>query len=63
MSEMREGKWDWRGMWNARTEICLKKKSFSKILKEKDKFGELSVEGGNIKMGLIKSVICECVRA
>jgi hypothetical protein len=25
MTEMRAGIWDWRGMWNARREICLEK--------------------------------------
>jgi hypothetical protein len=70
MTEMREGKWDWRGMWNARREIKkkdlledsegkrqiwraergreaekLKKNICSKILKGKDKFGELGVDG------------------
>ena len=50
MTELREGKWDWRGMWNARREICLKEKICSKILKGKDKFGEPSVDGGNINL-------------
>jgi hypothetical protein len=41
-------------MWKARREISFKKEDLLETSEGKDKYGELSVDGGNIKMGLIK---------